>query len=877
MPENALAPSLSLNGSWQIEIDGRRGVVEVPGVWETQGWPISADHAIYRRDFDIPAEWVGAQLLLRFGAVSYFTEVRLNGQVVGTHEGLWDAFALDVTAAAKPGAVNQLELYITKPSNSPEGEYPYRHVLVGFLPYVSTTFGGPWQDISLEAHTTPAWENVTIAPDWATGDVDVQAEFTGRAERLTAEILDAGGITLAQKSLIGGQAQLHLNDPQPWTPQSPVLYTLRLRAELDGNILAETSRRFGLRQLHADGDSLMLNGAPVNLRGVLSWGWNPRTLAPNFTDAEIRDEFRRVRELGFNMVKLCLFVPQRRVFEIADEEGMLLWLELPMWLQILTDRLRRQAPREYAAILAAVHHHPSIVLYSLGCELGADMADAELLDWLNTITREATCGVLVCDNSGSGEAYKGLSFDFADFNDYHFYADLHYFTPLLDHFRRDWRPARPWIFGEFCYSDDYRDPSELVEADGTRPWWRDLIGVDATIKRWAYSQQEDRIAGLGLPFTDVELMTISRRQSFVARKATLEMVRARRGMGGYVITGLRDTPISTAGVFDDLGRAKFDAQRFREFNADSVLALEQGRARIWHNGDRPDPQDRFNHTGGQPVSLRLVLSHTGPAVEQAKLQWMLVPADGSSAAAHAGDTAQIDVISDLPYEVARVEFVAPEVEQPEQWALRAQIEGVTTNTWPMWFYPSVPAWPDSLHVYDPAGSLVGYDGIPRTNQPETGVLLLASVYSAEVEAFVRHGGRVILVQAGEGSLPGVAGDFWGESFTLMYDHPLLARFPHQGFADMQFYHMAGERALLGVPGADEVQPIIGRLNARVFDLAYYLLAFRSGRGRGFATSLRLAGGQGDQAQRLETNVAGCWLLWLMVDQLASGSGASSNP
>ena len=31
------------------------------------------------------------------------------------------------------------------------------------------------------------------------------------------------------------------------------------------------------------------------------------------------------------------------------------------------------------------------------------------------------------------------------------------FTPLMDHFRRDWRAPRPWIFGEFCDADDYRD------------------------------------------------------------------------------------------------------------------------------------------------------------------------------------------------------------------------------------------------------------------------------------------------------------------------------------------------------------------------------------------------------------------------------------
>ena len=870
MSENTLASSISLNGLWKLEGGDKSGTVNVPGVWEVQGWSLDIDSAVCRREFTLPATWAGARLLLQFGAVSYFVEVRINGEVVGTHEGLWDPFTLDITDAALPGATNQIELHITKPSNDKNGSYPYRQVLVGFIPYVSTTFGGSWQTISLEAHTVPVWTEVQVAPDWETGTVKVRASLDGPVSNCTAEILDDAGQVQAQSTIQTGQAELWVNNPLTWTPQVPVLYKLRLRAE-DGNIIiTETTRCFGFRRLHVAGGTLLFNGEAFSLRGVLSWGWNPRTLAPNPTDDEIRDEFQRVRELGFNLVKLCLFVPPPRVFEIADEEGMLLWLELPMWLPTLTDHLRQQARLEYAAILAKVHHHPSVVIYSLGCELGSDMADAALLAALDRLTREATCGVLVCDNSGSGEAYQGLDFDFADFNDYHFYADLHQFRPLLDHFRRDWRSERPLIFGEFCYSDDYRDPIELTTNDGVRAWWRDLTGVEGTLERWAYSRQEERMAALNLPFTDAELMARSRQQSLVTRKATLEMVRSRRGMGGYVITGLRDTPISTAGVFDDLNRTKFDVQRFRQFNADSVLVLEQGRARIWHNGDRPDPQDRFCHTSGQPVSLRMVLSHTGPAIEQANLTWELIPVGASPTHAdHLQGRATIAAIPGSPCEVSRIEFVAPAIAEPQQWTLAAEIEGVTTNIWNLWFYPQVPAWPENLYIYDPAGSLAGYEGIQHITVPQTGMLLISSVFTADVAAFVENGGRVIVIQAGMGSLPAVASDFWGESITLLYNHPLLERFPHQGYADMQFYHIAGDHVLSELPGVDMVQSVIGRLNARVFDLAYYLVAFQLGQGRGFATTLRLAGGQGDQAVRLSTNIAGKWLLWQMVDQLAS--------
>ena len=107
-------------------------------------------------------------------------------------------------------------------------------------------------------------------------------------------------------------------------------------------------------------------------------------LCPAPDEVTIRDEFRRVRELGFNMVKMCLYVPSPLYLDIADEEGMLLWLELPMWLPEVTPRLRQQAPNEYAAIMAAVHHHPSIVIYSLGCELNQSVSADCRPDWCGT-------------------------------------------------------------------------------------------------------------------------------------------------------------------------------------------------------------------------------------------------------------------------------------------------------------------------------------------------------------------------------------------------------------------------------------------------------------------------------------------------------------
>ncbi len=878
MLENQLAETLSLDGVWEIEIAGLSGEAVVPGVWERQGYPADVERAVYRRSVDVPARWAGSRLFLRFGAVSYDVEVLVNGVSVGRHEGMWTAFVLDVTEVVRPGAANTVELRIVKPLG--EGDsYPYREVLVGFIPYIAITFGGPWQPVELVAYRSAALTVEQLSADWQTGVVSLKAgvEMLGAAPevdtRLVAEVLDDKGLVVASAQMPSSPAvafSLAVPDARLWSPAAPMCYQLRLWLLAGEVVLAETTRAFGFRALQADGDRLLLNGEVVSLRGVLSWGWKPSTLAPMPTDDEIRDEFRRVRELGFNLIKLCLFVPPPRLFEIADEEGMLLWLELPMWWQRVTPHLRQQAAIEYRDIMWAVHHHPSVVIYSLGCELGADMADAEMLSNLNALVRGAAGNTLVCDNSGSGEAYAGLSFDYADFLDYHFYSDLHYFVPLLDHFRRDWRKPRPWIFGEYCDSDSYRDVAELAE-NGARPWWRDVLGVEGNPSRWAFNQQERRVAAHALPFDDQTIKRASERQSFVVRKYVLEKSRSRQAIGGYVLTGLRDSPISTSGVFDDLGRSKFDPAAFRQFNADDVLLLESGRTRDWvHGGDRPAPRDLYNYVGGTHASLRLLLTGTTLTASQQEVTVRLLSPDGQVVW-----TSQSlgDVQPDgAPHELVSLEVPLPPVAEAGQWRLEAALANGPRNDWPIWLYPETDVAAFAVSAYDPLGQFGGLWPEANLRTPGEGVVI-ASLYDEALRRYLVLGGKVILLQPNSGPASTVAVPFWRESIKLLYPHAALTGFPHEGFTDLQFYHLASDRAFApdAFAGAD-VTPIIQRLDARLFTLSDYLVEIGVGAGRMLASTLRFFGGAGDQVIGLQASPAAVWLLRQMIDTLLQPVG-----
>ncbi|MCZ7542273.1 MAG: hypothetical protein M5R40_01465 [Anaerolineae bacterium] len=770
-----------------------------------------------------------------------------------------------------------------------------RESLAGFLPDVCLPFGGVWQPARLVAHAGPALSDVHLAADADAGTVRVRAQVNptaGPTQQLTAtlDILDADDQRVATASepipaLDGPHAlDLTLEVPaaQRWTPGAPALYTAALRVTHGGQPLATTARRFGFRRLHREGDILCFNGTPVCLRGLLSWGWYPDLLCPAPDADTVRDEFRRARAMGFNMVKLCLFVPSPTYFEVADEEGMYLWLELPMWLPQVTPTLRAQAPVEYADILARVHHHPSIVIYSLGCELDRT-ADAGFLGRLDDIARAAVSGALLCDNSGSGEAYGGLSFDFADFSDYHLYCDLHEFDPLVDNFRRDWQAPRPWIFGEFCDSDDYRDPEELAQAHGgALPWWFGWDGDILRPIREAQRVQLARAAEVGRPHQ--ALQHISRQKSHIVRKTILEKVRRRAGMGGYVITSFRDTPIATSSLFDDLGRAKNPPEAVRAFNADTVLALDQGRLRIWfRGGDRPRRRDLFNHAAGDPVNLRLIVAHAGPPLHGVSVGWRVTDAAGNALAA--GERALPgELAGGRPVEATPVHFTAPPVAQAVALTLEAWLSAggatVTANRWTLWVYPRVEVWPEGIGLYDPAGCL---DRLADLADAATRIWdlaqpprwLIAAGLPPGLAEYLRGGGRALLLQTGPGPLAAEACPFWREAIMLIEPHPVTDALPHAGFADLQFYSLATdwalapdalEKALLGV---EAVTPVLHRLDARQFTRLHWLVEARLGAGRVMAATLRFQGGLGDQPASLRDSPAGRHLLRCILDHLSA--------
>lgn len=503
---------------------------------------------------------------------------------------------------------------------------------------------------------------------------------------------------------------------------------------------------------------------------------------------------------------------------------------------------------------------------------------------------------LVRDNSGSGEAYGGLLNEFAQYYDYHFYADLHFFRSLLDAFSPRWRPVQPWLFGEYCDYDTFRDLRRYRLADGSRPWWLSADpAVNPTGARWTNEAPllEERLRARGLWERSAELEAFSYAHGLLHRKWTIETTRTYREVSGYVITGEADTPITSAGMWDATGALKYDPAEFRRFNNDLVVLIGWDRRRDWvRGGDRPMYWDVWSYNAGTLVRAHVIVSHYGEQSGPARAAWSVAFDDEAPFAAGEIVTSR-DVAPGDVREVGVAEFTAPDVSAPLRATLRVSLDvgtQKTENAWPLWFFPVNPwATMRNIAIYDPLGRLhdltrLAPQAVEVTHadlRGEAGArvdlhaapfVVVASAWTRALSAYTRSGGRVALIQDGDGP-PGpvatAAMPFWREALRICEPHPAWGDFPHDGWAGLQFFGCATDYALDTQPFGALAHPILRRIDTRTAHVHDYGAEVTWGEGRLIVSTLRIYGGAGEQPSGIGRNTAAAYLLLCWVKYLGS--------
>ena len=342
---------------WTVPRDYDRGGAErvpVPSCWNVlrPEWKHYEGAVWYARDFAAPGIGTG-RAILRFGAANYAARVFLNGTFVGAHRGGSTPFCIDVTAALVAGA-NRLMVHVEN-RRAPD-RVPMNH-------FDWFNYGGLHRGVSLLV--VPARAIRTFSVGLGRGGA-VEATVTlAAADDTTARLrVPELGIDAAFP-VAGGEGRIRIAaDVERWSPESPKLYDVEIACGDD-----RVRDRVGFRTVAVDGERILLNDAPVLLKGVCVHE-DDLALGRCTDEPDIRRRFAHAKALGANFLRLAHYPHHDLVARIADEVGLLLWAEIAVYWAIAFENADTydDAENQLRELVARDRNRASVILWGVGNE-----------------------------------------------------------------------------------------------------------------------------------------------------------------------------------------------------------------------------------------------------------------------------------------------------------------------------------------------------------------------------------------------------------------------------------------------------------------------------------------------------------------------------
>ena len=375
-PQFRRADWLCLNGTWQFNVEGAAPqTIVVPFAYQSRlsGIGDRATHPVvwYRRQLTLPSAWRGRRVLLHFGAVDYRADVWLDDVHLGSHEGGYTPFTFELPRSAGGDDVDEHTL-VVRCEDQPSDEQPRgKQDTVEHRQYWFTATTGIWQSVWLEpvgsADGTAYLAGCRIVPDLAAGGFRLRPEIAGDVPasgiKLRVEASFDGRMIGAVELDAGQEALLELSERHLWSPQSPLLYDLRLQlVDGAGVVVDEVTAYAGLREIRISGRQILLNAEPVYQRQVLDQGYWPDGIYSAPSDAALRADVEWAKRLGFNGARKHQKVEDPRWLYWCDRLGLLVWDEMASHLEdtpAARDRLRRQ----WADVVRRDANHPCVVTW----------------------------------------------------------------------------------------------------------------------------------------------------------------------------------------------------------------------------------------------------------------------------------------------------------------------------------------------------------------------------------------------------------------------------------------------------------------------------------------------------------------------------------
>ncbi|TGK88025.1 glycoside hydrolase family 2 [Leptospira bourretii] len=319
---------INLNGEWDlthIKSDYKSQIdykINVPFSPESIASGIGSfilqpnEELVYKKEFEIPSDFVQDITLLHFGAVDYSCICFINGKEVGSHKGGFLPFQFDISNWIQIGK-NEIQLMVKDPTDFGPQSRGKQKLKRGGIWY--TPQSGIWQTVWLESVSKDYIKDIKITPNIDTKTVEIIVTTDNNDVKI--QIID-GNQVIGESPL--KTANIEIPNMELWSPENPKLYEVLIKSSTD-----TVKSYFGMRKFSIGFDGkfkrLFLNNKPYFHNGLLDQGyWSEGLLTPP-NDEAMEKEIKLMKEMGFNMLRKHIKIEPLRWYYHCDRLGVLVW------------------------------------------------------------------------------------------------------------------------------------------------------------------------------------------------------------------------------------------------------------------------------------------------------------------------------------------------------------------------------------------------------------------------------------------------------------------------------------------------------------------------------------------------------------------------
>ncbi len=819
--------TLDLSGTWQFALDSEdvgeqeswfdktlEDSIQLPGTTDLAGKGISntlspalekpqmlhltrrnsyIGPAWYSREIEIPASWKGRNISLFMERVMWQSKVWIDGIALeGVQESLTTPHRFDLPSDIRPGK-HRLTIRI---DNRKQYDISVRDLAHAYTNDTQIMWNGVLGRFELHADNSSLINDVQLYPDVTQKKVHcvvTVSNLEGKEKKAT--LLFAPKALTDGKSLTSRQLSIALRpgenvitydydmgeNPLLWSEFSPVCYQMDVVLK-QGKKSSSFSSRFGMRNLSTTGSVLKNNGERIYLRGTLECCIFPLTGTPP-TDREGWNKvFSVAKSYGLNHLRFHSWCPPEAAFEVADDMGFYLQVELPLWsLTVGKDTATNRFLYEEAGrILKEYGNHPSFCLMSVGNELQPDFA---FLDGLRSYMKSK-------DNR---HLYMTTTFTFEK-------GHGDWPEPGDDFFVTQWT-KKGWVRGQGifndeppCFNKDYTSSVEGIEVPlishevgqyAVYPNLKEIEKYKGVLDPLNFKAVKADLQAKGLLSEADKYLESSGKLAAVLYKEEIERALKTPGFSGFQLLDLHDFPgqgTALVGLLDAFWDTKgiISAEDFRNFCSPVVPLVRFPKAVYTNNESFEATVEIANYSASDFVNKEIV--------------WTLSPQKGKPVASGRFDAAQIGKGKNSL--VGKISASLDGIAEALRLTLEVSVSGTPyKNNWSIWVYPE--------NITIDAGDVFVTDNLDEA---------LSELAK----------GRKVLLSPPVGALKGIEGKFvpvfWSPihfpkqagSMGILCDsgHPALSHFPTDNHTDWQWWHLLKNSKTLIVDSIAPVSPIV---------------------------------------------------------------------